>query len=82
VRSEYAKAVNIAVSGIGLEEEPLRELRILLEEYPGKCQVVIHLEGNSGGKFIIRSRSLSVSASDKLLAKLRNTSIVEKIWLE
>lgn len=80
-RSEYAKVVNIAVSGVGLEEQPLRELRDLLGDHQGKCRVVIHLEGNTGKKFAIRSKNLLVSPSDKLLSKLRDTSVVGKIWL-
>ncbi|MCK4417939.1 MAG: hypothetical protein KAV99_07200, partial [Candidatus Latescibacteria bacterium] len=75
------KVVNIAVSGVGLEEQPLRELRDLLGDHQGKCRVVIHLEGNTGKKFAIRSKNLLVSPSDKLLSKLRDTSVVGKIWL-
>ncbi|HID96512.1 MAG TPA: DNA polymerase III subunit alpha [Candidatus Latescibacteria bacterium] len=80
-RKRYARAVNISISTNGVDEQPLRDLRALLEKHKGKCALLLHFQTTEGKRLVIRSKDLHISPSDELMDELKKRIGPGKVWL-
>ena len=69
---KFCRRVHLQISALGVTGESLRELKRALQDHPGGCQTVLHLNfPNQTEAVISLPESLRVEAGEKLFARVR-----------
>jgi DNA polymerase-3 subunit alpha len=82
-RERLTRAVNVALPANHMCEELLSDLRSVCQQFTGRCDLVIHLQGvdEMERDTLIRSRSIRVNPCDELLSSVDALDGSPETWL-
>jgi DNA polymerase-3 subunit alpha len=80
VNGQVAVAIDLA-PGAGVPADALRDVKLVVEAHPGSAPIEVRWSDGSGGKARLRSRTLSVSATNAALTELRALLGPERVRL-
>jgi DNA polymerase-3 subunit alpha len=80
VNGQVAVAIDLA-PGASVPADALRDVKLVVEAHPGSAPIEVRWSDGSGGKARLRSRSLSVSATNAALTELRALLGPERVRL-
>jgi DNA polymerase-3 subunit alpha len=80
-REKLVDTVDIHISSLGMDDVMLEELRSVLQESPGKCEVRVLVETLHHGTAVIRAGALAVECSPDKVEQWRALPIVDQVRL-
>ncbi|MBN1293739.1 MAG: DNA polymerase III subunit alpha [Candidatus Latescibacteria bacterium] len=80
-REKKTRAVNIAVSTMGLEMSEIDPIVKICEHYPGNLSLWIKLNTATNGTFRVKANRYKVSPDKKLITELRHVLGKDSVWI-
>jgi len=81
-RENLSKGLSLNIKISKINDGEIDRVRILLQQYPGKCRLYVNLKTEGGDEFLLRSKKYLVNPTSELLHNLRLVLGKENVWIE
>ncbi len=78
----YGKNLYLTMDHLGVDDPALNEVKSIVLQNPGKCNLYFHIKTSKNGKQLIRSKKLKIRPSMDVLSRLRTILGRENVSLE
>ncbi|MBN2417411.1 DNA polymerase III subunit alpha [bacterium] len=81
-RRTYAKSLTLSMYADALHGQDIDRINVLLNRYPGSCDIFFNIKSNGGQEVLVKSTSRSVYPDPELVSDLRTLLGKENVWIE
>jgi len=81
-RQRFTKRVALNIDANALADGERDRVIMLLEKFPGACQVYINIKMNERDEFLLRSKKYEINPTPELIHDLRLVLGNENVWIE
>ena len=80
-REKRTRAINIAITTMGLEGNELEPVYRICENHPGNLNLWIKLVTSTSGTYQIKSKKFRVANDKTVIKELRQVLGAEQVWI-